>query len=92
MEGGEGVLQFLEWCPPAVFPVAGGVTVVLVGCCLVGWLVIPFEVLEGRDGFGVFDGSVAAVVVVVVVVFTMVGTPVGAVPAPETPLEPLLLP
>ena len=93
MEGGEGVLQFLEWRPPVCFPVAWGVTAVLGGCRLVDWLVIPFEFLEGRGGFGVFVGS--GVVVgsgFVVFVLTMVGTPVGAVPALETPLEALLLP
>ena len=50
-----------------------------------GWLVVPFEFLEGRDG-------VVVGFFVSVVVFTMVGTPVGAVPALETPLEALLLP
>jgi hypothetical protein len=91
MEGGEGVLQFLEWWPLVCFPAAWGVTAVLGGCRLVGWLVIPFEFLEGRDGFGVVSGVVVGSGVGVVV-FTMVGTPVDAVPASETPLEALLLP
>ena len=72
-----------------------GVTALVcqVGCRLVVWLVIPFEFLEGRDGvFVVVSFGFGSVVGSGVVVFTMVGTPVGAVPAPETPLEPLLLP